>query len=159
MRATVSASGRSVQAYAAVGPTRATIALVNEDATPVDVTIALGSFSATGAAALYTGNGNAITRQADAPVQGNQATVRLPASSFAMVVASGVAPALPDFAVPAPADGGVTVPGGAATGCGCRFTAVAGQGWIVDAVAVDALALFALRLLGRRRRSADRPAG
>ena len=158
VRATVTGSGRNVRAYAAVGATRATLALVNEDAAPVDVTVSLGSFSATGAAAFYTGSGNTITRQADAPVQGNQATVRLPASSFAMVVATGIAPALPDFAMPAPADGGSTVPGSAATGCGCRLTAAAGQGRAMEAVGAATLSLVLLRLL-RRRRSAARARG
>ena len=152
VRATVNAGGRNVQAYAAVGPTRATIALVNEDAAPVDVTVSLGSFSATGAAAFYTGNGNAITRQADAPVQGNQVTVRLLGTSFAMVVANGVAPALPDFAMPPAADGGSAAGAGAATGCSCRITTATGPGGAVDAAGAAALSIVLLRL--RRRRAA-----
>lgn len=154
VRATVNAGGRNVQAYAAVGPTRATIALVNEDAAPVDVTVSLGSFSATGAASVFTGSGNALTRQADAPVQGNQATVRLPATSFAMVVVTGIAPTLPDFSMPTPADGGATVPGSAATGCSCRLTAVTDQGRAMEVAGATALSLVLLRLLRRRRRAA-----
>lgn len=155
VRATVNSAGRNVQAYAAVGATRATIVLVNEDANPVDVTVSLGSFSATGAAAWFTGNGNAITRQADAPVQSNQATVRLPGTSFGLVAVGGTAPALPDFAVPTSADGGTTTGGGStATGCSCHLTAAAAPNRAADAGGAAALLLVLWRLQRRRSREA-----
>ncbi len=149
VRATVNTGGRNVQAYAAVGPSRATIVLVNEDANPADVTVALGSFSATGAAAWFTGNGNAIARQADAPIQNNQTTVRLAGNSFGLVAVDGTAPALPDFGVPTSTDGGTNPPLNTPTGCSCRLTTTAEPSPAAAGLGAAALALLLYRL--RRR--------
>ena len=156
VRATVTGSGRNVQAYAAVGPMRATIVLVNEDAAAVDVTVSLGSFTAAGPVSWFTGSGTTITKQADAALNNNQATVHLSGMSFGMVVAGGVAPPLPDFATQSADDGGTnvgTLPGGnVATGCGCRITGAGLPNRAADGLALGGLMLVLVRLAQGRRR-------
>src|SRR5262249_55817098 len=86
VRATGS-GGSGGQADAAIGPGGMTVALVNETAGSVPVSVGMGAFVASGsAAAVYANAGGAtVTRQADAPVTGGTATLTLGPTSIAML--------------------------------------------------------------------------
>jgi hypothetical protein len=93
-RATVAGSG--VQAYAAAGPSQMTVALVNENASPVPMTVTLGSFRAGTTARYYElGTGVTIARKPDVPIAGGSATFTMGASTIGMLVIDAPATAVP----------------------------------------------------------------
>lgn len=175
VRAAVS-GGAGVEAYAAVGQTRMTVALVNENGGAEDVTVSLGNFMP-GATAQVYGNdgGSTITKHADVAVSGGSVTVTLPSSSITMLVVDGMNPnELPDGGTGTGGSGtggtgagggsssggtgaGTTGSGGNAPasggsddgGCGCR---TAGAPGAIGLWAVSALGL-GIALGGRRRRA------
>lgn len=85
--------GGGVEAYAAAGETRLTVALVNENGAATDVEVSLGNFEAGAQAALYSNNGGAeIAKVGDVGVANGTVTVTLPATSIAMLVVPGKNP-------------------------------------------------------------------
>lgn len=85
--------GSGIQAYAAAGEARLTVALVNENGQPTDVEVSLGNFEADSQAELYSNNGGAsIAKSADPAVAGGKVTITLPALSIAMLVVPGKNP-------------------------------------------------------------------
>lgn len=84
VRATTSGGG--VAAFAATGPARMTVVLVNQNGAPAAVIVHVASFEALATAAFFTGSGPTVTRQPDAPVSNGQVSVTLPATSFGMLV-------------------------------------------------------------------------
>ncbi len=101
-------TGAGVAAFAAVGPTRLTVALVAEGASTT-VRVSLGGFPATGPAATWIGAPRgAVVRGPDVAIVDGAAVLSLAASSIAMIVVDGVAPTT---APPAP----VALPRGPST--------------------------------------------
>lgn len=158
VRATVD-PGSGVQAYAAAGEKRLTVALVNENGAPADVAVSLGNFEADSQAALYSNSGGAeIAKVGDPAVADGKVTVTLPATSIAMLVVPGKNPnELPGTGGGGAGGGnggaGGNGGGGAGNGgdggsgdCGCR---TAGGG--ADLGAFAAIALAGLGALGARR--------
>jgi hypothetical protein len=136
--------GAGVQAFAAVGKTRLTVALVNETSSPADVKVTTGNFEAGATGAVFTnGSGSAIDKKPDVPVTAGAASLTLPAASITMLVLDGNNPnTLPDpptssgsgasSASAGAATGGAGASGGASGGaggaCGCRWSGDASVG-------------------------------
>jgi MYXO-CTERM domain-containing protein len=91
-------TGAGVAAFGAVGPTRATVALANENSSATDVVITLGNFQADATASVYAlGSGSSIDKQPDVTLDDAGAiALSLPATSIAMVVVQGTNPNVPD---------------------------------------------------------------
>ncbi len=102
VRATVTGTG--VEAYAAIGTTKMTVVVVNENSSAETVDVKIGSFAATGAVRLFTGNSTTITRQADPTLTAGTTRVSVPATSFALVEITGTPPTTTDAGV----DGGAS---------------------------------------------------
>jgi hypothetical protein len=84
-RATVTGAG--VQAYASVGTSQMTVALVNENVSAAPTTVRLGSFRAGATARYYElGTGVTIVRRPDVPVAGGSASFTMGASTIGMLV-------------------------------------------------------------------------
>jgi hypothetical protein len=113
-----SVSGAAVQAYAATGANRLTVALVNEGAAEAAVDVSFSSFTAMGPAELWVSpGGKAIVKQADVDTAGGKASVILPATSIAMLVVKGMNPnGVPDAGVSQ--DGGLGTAGASSTSSG-----------------------------------------
>lgn len=85
--------GAGVEAYAAAGEERLTVALVNENGQPAEVQVSLGNFEPGSQAALWSNDGGAeITKAGDFDVAGGTVTVTLPPMSIAMLVVPGKNP-------------------------------------------------------------------
>ncbi|MCC6554804.1 MAG: glycoside hydrolase family 44 protein [Polyangiaceae bacterium] len=168
VRATVTnGAGERVQAYAAVGQARMTVALVNEDPEDAEVTVTMGNFEPGTTAALYgNGGGAQISKLADVAVSGGQAVVTLPGTSIAMLVVDGHNPnELPDGGTGSGgsgAGGSGAGAGGAGNGadpgedegCGCRTAGAGGAAALwATSVAGLAAAAAATRRLRRRPRA------
>lgn len=162
VRASVSGAG-SIAAFAAVGPSRLTVALMAE-AKANAVRVALGTFHASGTAALYVGAPNGtVVRRPDIAIRGGTALVDLPATSIAMLVIEGTDPAhLPAAreadAATLPADGGATSPAATLAPRATRAcTTARGPGSSPPhAAAALALALVLAHLRQRARRRCER---
>jgi MYXO-CTERM domain-containing protein len=90
-RTTVTGSG--LAAFGAVGATRATVALANENTSATPTQITLGNFQPSGSASIYAlGSGSTIVRQADVGIDAGVIGPTLPAMSIAMVVVDGTNP-------------------------------------------------------------------
>jgi MYXO-CTERM domain-containing protein len=179
-RATVTGAG--VQAYAATGPTRLTVVLVNEQGASADVDVTFGNFTAgaSGAVFQHAGAGSAITKEADVAVLAGKAHLTLPGTSITLLSVDGKNPndppdaGSPTTSASSTSSGGTTssaggggAGGSAATtgsggsaggsgtksGCGCRADAGSDPG--AAWAAGVALALIA----ARRRRVEPRPSG
>jgi hypothetical protein len=162
--AETSVSAAGVQAFAAVGATRATVALINEGNAAVTIDVALKSFQPAGNAKWFMGSGLSITAQKDVAANHGVFPVTLPAMSYGMMQLDGVGPMFADMAVlsdmASPADLG-TEPdlivdlgyqgwgddpaGGQAGGCGCAL------GTRIPPTPNMLLAILAMALLARRR--------
>jgi hypothetical protein len=165
--------GAGVSAYAAVGKTRMTVALVNESGSPADIKVTTGNFEAGATAAVFTsGAGSAIDKKPDVPVAGGAASLTLPGTSITMLVVDGNNPNnLPD-PIPAPTSSGSGASsasagaaggpsggaGGGASGgssdgssCGCRWVGDA-TGGRLSVLAIAGLAAAARARARRRRR-------
>ena len=81
--------GDGLEAYAAVGPTRMTVVLVNESNVATTGTVAIGGFAAGPTAKWFASSGPMIVKQPDVPVQNGKATVTLAATSIGMLVVDG----------------------------------------------------------------------
>lgn len=158
--------GTGVEAYAAVGQTRMTVALVNEGGADAAVTVTLGNFEPEPMAALYGNQGGAtISKLADVAVNGAEVSVTLPPASIAMLVVNGNNPnELPPPTTTTSSTttgagtgggnggaGGAPADGGESGGCGCR---VAGAPGGAALSALGALAAAGIAAARRRRRSA-----
>lgn len=165
VRATVS-GGAGVEAYASVGESRMTVALVNENGADTGVTLTLGNFEPGTTAALYGNQGGAtISKLVDVPVADGQVSVTLPATSIAMLVVDGHNPNPPPEPTTSSSSSGSGGNGSggsgsggangngadsdADSGCGCRAAGAPG-GATVWAMAAAALA--AASAARRRRR-------
>lgn len=116
-RTTVTGSG--VAAFGAVGPTRATVALANENGSATTVQITLGNFQPAATASVYAlGTGSSIVKQPDVTLVGGAISVTLPATSIAMVVVNaGATP-----------DAGMGTTGGTASTTGTTGSTTGGSG-------------------------------
>ncbi len=133
VRATVSGTG--VVAYAAMGPTRMTVVLVNEATTPASVDVKVGAFVASGAARFFTGNGGTITKQVDPTLSAGSASVTVPGVSFALLEIAGSPPAPADAGADASADSSA---GDASTADGGAGDASTSDASTADSSAADA---------------------
>ena len=133
-------TGTGVAAFAATGPERMTVVLVNETATAAPVTVELQHFGTGTIASYFTGNSPTITRQPDVAL-GDTIAVSVPAMSFALLAIPRDVP-LGDDSITGDA-GGTASPSSGCCHAGGPSTAV------VPAV------LVILGLAFRRRRAAS----
>lgn len=123
-------AGSGVEAYAAAGEERLTVALVNENGAATDVAVSLGNFEAAGQAALWSNGGGAeISKVGDVDVAGGSVTVTLPPMSIGMLVVPGKNPnELPGTGGAGGAGGGAGGNGGGAGGNGSGASGGNGAG-------------------------------
>jgi hypothetical protein len=114
-RATVTGSG--LQAYASVGATRMTVALVNETGTAISTAVSFGNFAAGATAHYYElGSGVKIAQKPDVAVTSGKATVTVGPTTVGMLVVDGTNPnPLPDAGAPVTGGGSS---GGSGSGSG-----------------------------------------
>ncbi|MFO0589656.1 MAG: glycoside hydrolase family 44 protein [Polyangiaceae bacterium] len=113
VKATSDTSG--VEAYAAAGETRLTVALVNEGFGNASIEVNVGNFEPDPKATLYSNNGGAtIANAGQFDVTNGAVTVQLPAESIGMLVVTGKNP----NQLPTGGTGGTGGSGGSSTGGG-----------------------------------------
>jgi hypothetical protein len=89
-------TGSGVQAYASVGPTQMTVALVNENATAAATTVTLGGFPAGATARYYElSTGVTIERKPDVPIASGSASFTMGASTIGMLVVDAPVSSVP----------------------------------------------------------------
>jgi hypothetical protein len=124
-RATITGSG--LQAYASVGATRMTVALVNETGTAISTAVTFGNFAAGATAHYYElGSGVTIAKKPDVTVTSGKATVTVGPTTIGMLVVDGTNPnPLPDAGAPFPGGGSS---GGSGSGSGGSGSSGASSG-------------------------------
>jgi len=92
VKTTVTGSG--FNAYAATGPSRLTVVLVNEQGGSADVDVTFGNFDAAASAQAFqhAGGGSAVQKQPDVAVQGGKAHLTVPGTSITLLVVTGSNP-------------------------------------------------------------------
>lgn len=125
VRASVTGSG--VQAFAASGSSRLTVALVNESSSTVSAAVSLGSFAGTGAHWFSNQGTAAISAMGALAVSGGSVSLSLPPSSINMLVVDGSGGTTTTTSSSSGSTGSSTTTGSSSTG-GTSGTSTSGSG-------------------------------